>query len=50
MNILLTGCAGFIASKVGELLVKSDNKVIGVDNLNDAYDINLKECRLQQLA
>jgi len=49
MNILLTGCAGFIASKVVELLLKENNKVIGIDNLNDAYDIKLKEWRLQQL-
>lgn len=50
MNIYLTGCAGFIASKVGELLLKTNNKVIGIDNLNDAYDIKLKEWRLEQLS
>ena len=50
MNILLTGCAGFIASKVGELLLKTNNKVIGIDNLNDAYDVRLKKWRLDQLS
>jgi len=50
MNILLTGCAGFIASKVGELLLKTNNTVIGIDNLNDSYDVRLKEWRLQQLS
>ena len=50
MKILLTGCAGFIASKVGELLLKKNNKVIGVDNLNDAYDVRLKEWRLDRLS
>jgi nucleoside-diphosphate-sugar epimerase len=49
MNILLTGCAGFIASKVGELLLKTDNTVIGIDNLNDSYDVRLKKWRLEQL-
>jgi len=50
MNILVTGCAGFIASKVGELLLKKNNTVIGIDNLNNSYDVKLKEWRLQQLS
>lgn len=49
MNLLVTGCAGFIASKVTELLLKRDDEVIGIDNLNDAYDVRLKEWRLSQL-
>jgi len=49
MKILVTGCAGFIASKVSELLLKRGDKIIGVDNLNDAYDVNLKKWRLEQL-
>jgi nucleoside-diphosphate-sugar epimerase len=49
MNILVTGCAGFIASKVGELLLKTNNTLIGMDNLNDSYDVRLKKWRLQQL-
>ena len=49
MKILITGCAGFIASKVSEFLLKTNNKVIGIDNLNNAYDIKLKEWRLEHL-
>lgn len=46
---LVTGAAGFIASKVTELLLAEGNEVVGLDNLNDAYDIRLKEWRLRQL-
>jgi nucleoside-diphosphate-sugar epimerase len=48
-RILLTGCAGFIGSKVGELLLEQGYKVVGVDDLNDAYDVRLKEWRLNRL-
>jgi nucleoside-diphosphate-sugar epimerase len=47
---LLTGVAGFIASKVADLLLSEGHTVIGVDNMNDSYDIRLKEWRLCQLA
>ncbi len=46
---LVTGCAGFIASKVSELLLDEGHQVVGVDNLNDAYDPRLKRWRLAQL-
>jgi nucleoside-diphosphate-sugar epimerase len=46
---LVTGCAGFIASKVAELLLDEGHQVVGVDNLNDAYDPRLKRWRLAQL-
>jgi UDP-glucuronate 4-epimerase len=46
---LLTGVAGFIASKVAELLLADGHRVVGIDSLNDAYDIRLKEWRLAQL-
>jgi len=46
---LVTGAAGFIASRVCELLVERGDEVIGVDNLNDAYDVRLKEWRLKRL-
>ena len=49
-TILLTGCAGFIGSKVAELLLAAGHPVIGLDNLNDAYDIRLKDWRLNQIA
>jgi nucleoside-diphosphate-sugar epimerase len=46
---LVTGCAGFIASKVTELLLEEGHLVVGVDNLNDAYDPRLKQWRLARL-
>ena len=45
-TILVTGCAGFIGWKVCEQLLASGCMVVGVDNLNDAYDARLKEWRL----
>jgi len=49
MNVLVTGAAGFIASKVCEFLLAEGHRVVGIDNLNDAYDVRLKEWRLSQL-
>ncbi len=49
MRIFLTGCAGFIGAKTAELLLEQGSEVIGVDNLNDAYDPKLKRWRLEQL-
>ena len=46
---LITGCAGFIASRVSELLLEAGDLVVGVDNLNDAYDPRLKQWRLARL-
>lgn len=46
---LVTGCAGFIASKVAEMLLESGHEVVGIDNLNHAYDPRLKQWRLEQL-
>lgn len=46
---LVTGCAGFIGSRVTELLLEAGHEVLGVDNLNDAYDPRLKQWRLEQL-
>ena len=43
---LLTGVAGFIASKVAEFLLADGHAVVGIDNLNDAYDVRLKHWRL----
>ena len=48
MNVLVTGCAGFIGRKVTEFLLKDGHTVVGVDNLNDAYNVRLKEWRLLQ--
>jgi len=49
MNILLTGVAGFIASKVAEFLLDDGHSVVGLDNMNHAYDVRLKEWRLARL-
>jgi UDP-glucuronate 4-epimerase len=46
---LLTGAAGFIGSRVGELLLNQGAEVVGVDNLNEAYDVRLKHWRLERL-
>lgn len=43
---LLPGAAGFIGARVSEFLLEDGHQVIGVDNLNDAYDVRLKEWRL----
>lgn len=46
---LVTGVAGFIASKVAEQLLAAGHQVVGVDNLNDYYDVRLKDYRLSKL-
>ncbi len=46
---LVTGAAGFIGSRVAELLLAQGHAVAGVDNMNDAYDVRLKQWRLAQL-
>ena len=48
-HYLVTGTAGFIASKVVELLLAEGHTVAGLDNLNDAYDVRLKQWRLERL-
>ncbi len=48
-KVLLTGVAGFIASRTAELLCDKEIEVIGVDNVNDYYDIRLKNYRLKKL-
>jgi len=46
---LVTGVAGFIASRVAQMLLEAGHEVVGVDNINDAYDVRMKEYRLHQL-
>lgn len=48
-KVLVTGVAGFIANKTAEQLLEAGVEVVGVDNLNDYYDVRLKEFRLEQL-
>lgn len=49
-QILVTGVAGFIAARTTELLLAEGHEVVGVDNLNDAYDLRLKMARLDAFA
>ena len=49
MRILLTGVAGFIGSRVAELLLDEGHEVLGIDNLCPAYDVRLKDYRLGRL-
>lgn len=48
-KILITGCAGFIGYHLAKSLLNKENSVIGIDNLNNYYDVQLKENRLEQL-
>ncbi len=49
MVVLLTGCAGFIGFHVAQFLLASGRSILGVDNLNSYYDVNLKKNRLKIL-
>jgi len=48
-KILVTGCAGFIASKVSSMLLDAGIEVVGIDNMNDYYDVRMKDYRLKTL-
>ena len=48
-KILVTGAAGFIGFSLAKRLVERGDEVVGIDNLNDYYDVNLKKARLAQL-
>jgi len=48
-KVLVTGAAGFIGARVSEMLLKEGHQVMGVDNLNDYYDVDLKLWRLEKL-
>lgn len=49
MNVLVTGCAGFIGYHLTKQLLERGDHVVGIDNLNDYYDVTLKENRLNHL-
>lgn len=50
MKVLVTGAAGFIGSALAIRLLERGDEVVGIDNLNDYYDVNLKLARLEQLS
>ena len=50
MKILITGSAGFIGFNLSKYLLQNSNyHIIGIDNLNDYYDVNLKKKRIKNL-
>lgn len=49
MNVMVTGAAGFIGFHVSKALLERGDEVVGVDNLNEYYDVSLKDARLSQL-
>ncbi|MEH6545867.1 MAG: SDR family NAD(P)-dependent oxidoreductase [Sneathiella sp.] len=49
MTVLVTGAAGFVGMHVAKVLLDSGEKVVGIDNLNNYYEVALKHARLQQL-
>ncbi|MCC7049335.1 MAG: GDP-mannose 4,6-dehydratase [Alphaproteobacteria bacterium] len=49
MTVLVTGVAGFIGHYVAQALLDRGERVVGIDNLNDYYDVRLKQARLQRL-
>ena len=50
MKVLITGAAGFIGSALSLRLLARGDEVVGIDNLNDYYDVALKEARLERTA
>ena len=50
MKILVTGAAGFIGSHTAHKLLTRGYEVVGLDNLNEYYDVTLKQARLARLA
>ena len=49
MKVMITGAAGFIGSTLAHRLLDRGDEVLGVDNLNNYYDVNLKKSRLSRL-
>ena len=49
MHVMITGAAGFIGASLSLRLLERGDTVTGIDNLNDYYDVSLKEARLARL-
>ena len=49
MKILVTGAAGFIGSRLAQILAQRGDEIVGIDNINDYYDVRLKYARLREL-
>lgn len=49
MKILITGTAGFIGSHLSKKLISQGHEVVGIDNINDYYDVTIKEDRLKSI-
>ena len=49
MKILVTGAAKFIGFYVSKILLNKGHEVVGLDNINEYYDVNLKYARLKEL-
>ncbi|SCT97372.1 capsular polysaccharide biosynthesis protein Cap I [Mammaliicoccus lentus] len=49
MKILITGAAGFIGSHLSKKLISQDHQVVGIDNINDYYDVTIKKDRLKSI-
>lgn len=49
MKILITGCAGFIGARTTQLALEGGHEIVGIDNLNDYYDVRIKNERLDPL-
>jgi UDP-glucuronate 4-epimerase len=49
MKILVTGAAGFIGFHLSKSLLDKGHDIVGIDNINDYYDVNLKYARINEL-
>ena len=48
-NILVTGAAGFIGAEISIRLIERGENVIGIDDINEYYDVNLKKARIKRI-